>query len=328
VAVESQTFDPTISSTAARLMTITALTCPACGAPVSPSKSDRVVCAYCHHTLTGVPDASWDALLRTEELDDAADTRPWCRVASKKFLLRGLLARGERCDVLVGERDQAPTELVVIKVLRGEVNPDAFASESRLIFGLAASRDPDAPHMTTLLPQIAAVGKLTKRNRAPRTAIVHRWRSGFIHTLREVRAAYPDGVDVRTAVWMWRRQLDLLGWLHRNGVRHGAVLPEHVLVHPRDHAAALVGWSHAKRIEGPAGAQEDVEASARAILHATACDEGAVAHRFPTPLATALESALQGRADDARGLSVAVLEAATAAFGPPTYHPFTMPGWG
>ena len=34
-------------------------------------------------------------------------------------------------------------------------------------------------------------------------------------------------------------------WTHRAGVVHGAVTPAHVLVHPRDHGAVLVGWGTA-----------------------------------------------------------------------------------
>ncbi len=66
---------------------------------------------------------------------------------------------------------------------------------------------------------------------------------GF-HSLAAVRAAYPDGVDPRDAAWMWRRLLVGLGFAHRAGVLHGAVLPEHVLIHPGDHGLVLVDWCY------------------------------------------------------------------------------------
>ncbi len=47
---------------------------------------------------------------------------------------------------------------------------------------------------------------------------------GF-RSLTEVGTAYPDGVDPRDAAWMWRRLLVGLGFAHRAGVLHGAVLP-------------------------------------------------------------------------------------------------------
>jgi hypothetical protein len=66
---------------------------------------------------------------------------------------------------------------------------------------------------------------------------------GF-HTLAEVRAAYPGGVDPRDVAWMWRRLLVALGFAHGAGVLHGAVLPEHVLIHPADHGLVLVDWCY------------------------------------------------------------------------------------
>jgi hypothetical protein len=69
---------------------------------------------------------------------------------------------------------------------------------------------------------------------------------GFV-SLGQVRAAYPGGVDVRDAAWMWRRLLVVLGHAHRAGAAHGAVLPEHVLIHPGDHGLVLADWCGSTR---------------------------------------------------------------------------------
>ncbi|MFA1539162.1 molecular chaperone DnaJ [Actinomadura monticuli] len=66
---------------------------------------------------------------------------------------------------------------------------------------------------------------------------------GF-HSLAEVGRAYPDGVDPRDAAWMWRRLLVGLGFAHRAGVLHGAVLPDHVMIHPAEHGLVLVDWCY------------------------------------------------------------------------------------
>ncbi len=68
--------------------------------------------------------------------------------------------------------------------------------------------------------------------------------SGGFHTLAEVHDAHPDGLDPRDAAWMWRRLLTALGWAHRAGRVHGAVLPEHVLIHPGLHGLVLVNWCY------------------------------------------------------------------------------------
>jgi hypothetical protein len=60
--------------------------------------------------------------------------------------------------------------------------------------------------------------------------------TGF-RSLAVVRTAFPAGIDPRDAAWIWRRLLDAVGAAHRAGVIHGAVLPEHVMIHPAEHPA-------------------------------------------------------------------------------------------
>ncbi len=67
---------------------------------------------------------------------------------------------------------------------------------------------------------------------------------GF-YSLKEIREAYPQGVDPRDMAWIWRRLLVALGFAHMNAVIHGAVLPTHVLIHPAQHGLQLIDWSYA-----------------------------------------------------------------------------------
>lgn len=67
---------------------------------------------------------------------------------------------------------------------------------------------------------------------------------GFV-TLAQVQDAYPAGLDPRDAAWMWCRLLVAIGFAHRAGVVHAAVVPEHVLIHPNDHSLVLVDWCYA-----------------------------------------------------------------------------------
>ena len=73
---------------------------------------------------------------------------------------------------------------------------------------------------------------------------------GGFRSLAEVRSAFPAGLDPRDAAWMWRRLLVAIGAAHRAGVIHGAVLPEHVLIHPAEHGLVLVDWCYS--VSGPA----------------------------------------------------------------------------
>jgi hypothetical protein len=94
-----------------------------------------------------------------------------------------------------------------------------------------------------------------QRRRDPSSGVEHRANvigelTGF-RTLAEVRAAFPGGVDPRDAAWMWRRLLVAIGAAHRAGLIHGAVLPDHIMIHPAEHGLVLVDWCYS--CDSPAG---------------------------------------------------------------------------
>jgi serine/threonine protein kinase len=77
-------------------------------------------------------------------------------------------------------------------------------------------------------------------NRVRRTANVLERLDGFVPI-----ADIGRRIDPRDAAWMWRRLLVALGWAHRAGVVHGAVLPSHILIHPERHGVVLIDWCYA-----------------------------------------------------------------------------------
>ena len=160
---------------------------------------------------------------------------------------------------------------------------------------------PGRPAVPGLLPA-AARGAAADRPRH-RGAAARQPASGSLDgfvSLSQVRAAYPRGVDPRDAAWMWRRLLVAIGVAHRAGLVHGAVLPDHVLIHPAEHGLVLVDWCYS----GPAPAARVPAAVARFadwyppevltgasagpdldIWLATRCMTALIGDRLPAPLA-------------------------------------------
>ncbi len=68
---------------------------------------------------------------------------------------------------------------------------------------------------------------------------------GF-YTLEQVHERYP-ALEGRHLAWIFKRLLSTLGFAHRFGFVHGAVLPCHVLVHAEGHGLQLVGWGQSVR---------------------------------------------------------------------------------
>ena len=77
-----------------------------------------------------------------------------------------------------------------------------------------------------------------------------RWQEGLYPAVA-VRNRYEQGLDGRHLAWMFNRVLEVLGFVHKNGWVHGAVLPPHLLYHAESHGLQLVGWIHAVRLTTP-----------------------------------------------------------------------------
>ncbi|WFE20445.1 serine/threonine protein kinase [Solwaraspora sp. WMMD937] len=130
----------------------------------------------------------------------------------------------------------------LVKVPRDPANNDLIAREATALTRLAEQGDP------RYLPYVPRVAD-EFRHRDTGTGAVRQvtvlGTAAGLRSLAEVRRAYPDGVDARDAAWMWRRLLVALGFAHRAGLVHGAVLPDHVLIEPDQHGVVLVDWCYA-----------------------------------------------------------------------------------
>lgn len=129
----------------------------------------------------------------------------------------------------------------LLKLPRLPVDNDLLAAEARALGTL--QRDGDPKHRAYAPRLIETFTHEDPATGVRRTANVVARQRGFV-SLAAVARAYPHGVDPRDAAWMWRRLLTGLGWAHRAGIVHGAVLPEHVLIHPGEHGLVLVDWCY------------------------------------------------------------------------------------
>jgi hypothetical protein len=299
--------------------------CPNCGGPLPPPSATRTTrCTYCSVLLAPLGGA-WKAApadAPEEPLRDPHLPRFW--LGGRRYAVLGRLARGDGGDVFLARRDSRLTEQVLVKVAKDDAGAARLEREQAVLDRLETSTVQGAAHFTRLLPQRAGYGiarlGMTGRDGERRVALM-RWRSGFVHTWEDVRAAYPAGVAPEACVWLWKRVLELLGWVHRCGIEHADVTLSHLVVHARDHGVVIVGWAGAR----PGSGAADLAASARAVL-AVLKD----ASRAPTPLARLLEDHARlapGVATDAWALKDELDAIAREVFGPPRFVPFAMPGW-
>jgi hypothetical protein len=328
------------------------LVCPNCGGPLPRhARWTAVICAYCGVAVSPGPTVvSRKAYRRAWKAAEAevATSHADVTVNGSRWRLLGLLSHGEISDVFRATRARRITERAVVKLLRDPADADLFAREWDVLSALGASDAQGAAHFKDLLPGLIARGDAQSAHGRTCPALVERSRPGFERTLDDVREAFPDGVDPRHAVWMWRRVLEVLGWVHRSGWVHGAVLPQHVVLHTGEHGATIVGWSCAvrngeplpaicaaresfypadERTGGRARVASDLVMAARCIAYVLGADDpNALPASVPPSLREVVEASIAGGCpEDAWQLKEVVAAAARRAFGSPAFVPLTIP---
>ena len=227
-----------------------ALMCPQCGAPLATYKFARsIVCSYCGATVqldeSSVSAATFHEAFRVWNSPESYQIPSWVSIGESHWALDKCIAHGDISDVYTGQRARWPTELVIVKLLRDRQDTALFDNEWEALQVLQLSESPGSDTFTMLPPQPILHGDITTGSHAGKRANIFRWASGFHHTFEEVIQVYPQGIPARASIWIWRRILEVLSFIHNSGLAHGAVLPPHLLVQENEHGVRLVGYSSA-----------------------------------------------------------------------------------
>lgn len=332
-----------------------AIMCPQCNAPLAPHRFARsVVCAFCGATVqldeSSVSAAQFHAALHSWNSPESYQLSAWISIGESHWALERCIAHGQISDVYTARRARWPTELVLVKLLRDSKDRALFDNEWQALQALQASQAPGADTFTRLLPQPVTHGETGAGLYGGQRASVFRWASGFYHTFEEVRQAYPQGIPPQASIWVWRRVLEVLSFIHASGMVHAAVLPPHLLVQENEHGVRLVGYSAAAcageklrviseehesfypeklKVGSGLSAQTDLVMSARCIAALLGGDAatGSVPAAVPARLAGLVQRvARSGPAGpDAWALREELGAIAREAFGPPKFIPIVMP---
>ena len=253
-----------------------------------------------------------------------------------EYEMAGEVGRGDLSDVHGAVRGG---DRFVLKLPRTAARPDLPAREMEVLQDLhaQAGRGLYARYLPEPVESFEQEGRRVN---------VFTWRDGF-RGAEAVRERFPKGVDGRHLAWMFRRILEILGFVHRAGWVHGAVLPPHLLVHPDEHALLLVGWIHAERpgrplriVPGafadwypgraPATPAGDVDLAARSMIWLAGGDpvRGAIPKAVPAGLRRFLRGCLR-EAGGAAGVDAwrlhDELDAVLAdVYGPPRFVPLIL----
>jgi serine/threonine protein kinase len=284
----------------------------------------------------------------------AYQIQSWISIGDRHWALEKMIAQGDISDVYTARLARWPTELAVVKLLRDGQAGEQFDREWDALQTLHNSKAPGVYTFSLLLPQPILHGSITGGAFAGRRASIYRWASGFYHTFEDVMQAYPGGIPARDSIWIWRRILEVLSFIHTSGMAHGAVVPAHLLVQENEHGVRLVGYSLAGRLNEklraaapgteafypkPAQAwstltpQLDLVMSARCIAAILGGDPqtAALPSSVPARLANLVQRVALAKPGSEKiegpwTLRELLGEIATEVYGPPQFIPIVMPG--
>jgi len=148
----------------------------------------------------------------------------------------------------------------VLKLARRPLTNSLIRAEAETLGHLLTPDRPEAEGFFPLLPLLIESFPLHDGSGPPRQANVFKDTPGMF-TLERIRQACPGGISPKHMAWIWRRLLDVLGYAHRRGVIHGAVLPTNVMVN-YDHELVLTDWCYAVRHD-PAGLGAHIPATSK-----------------------------------------------------------------
>lgn len=143
-------------------------------------------------------------------------------------IVDGSLRAGAVCDLFLATNKD--DKKVVLKLARSKKDNDLLATEVKHLKKL---RDGDQKFYMPYLSNSFAL----EDGRQVNVLAYRDWPSA-----QDAIEAYPDGIDPRDVVWMWKRALSALHYTHFNGIVHGAMTPDHIMLDLANHGAKLVGW--------------------------------------------------------------------------------------
>ena len=308
-----------------------AVSCPQCSAPLPRLALWRAVkCGSCGALITKTEslvqrDTFRQAFLRAQRSGSGLVFQ--CGGQSYSLLER--LGAGEVSEVHLAQRIGPMPFLAVIKLSTAGNAAAIHVREAMVLRELQdLAHDGADAYFAQLLPEVVAVGAVASD--VPRHALVLKAPNGYWGSVADLNAHFPQGFDPRHAVWIWRRVLGMLAFLHSRGWVHGDVRPEHVLIHPGDHGARLIGWASAQRDASGAAQAKDLMRSARVIqiLLGGSSETGSGMNQVPAELSSLVKQAAQDAAfcqqQGALGLDATLRNAARAAFGSPAFVPLDL----
>jgi serine/threonine protein kinase len=308
------------------------LNCPQCAAPL-PRQAlwKSAQCSYCgvmvSKTETTVLRESFrGALQRQRAIGSSGSSVLRCN--GQTFALKEtLLTSPDGSRFILGQRVGAAPIQVLLKLGDKAKFKSLFLRESQTLAHFHGIQSAPGGYYSRLMPNVVEMGDADEFF-PNQTVLVLGLVPGLWGSLSSVVSNHANGVDARHVVWMWRRVLEMLAYVHSEGWSHGDLSPEMSWVNPRDHGVHLMNWSKATSDANEAAQSLDIRNSARLVqVVLTGAHEKPLESLNAPKEILDLLSLVMNDADfcyrrGARGIDELLVKAARNAFGSPKFLEF------
>jgi serine/threonine protein kinase len=173
----------------------------------------------------------------------ALDNEITVRTKTNCYTITRRRASGDIAEIYSG-LDKDKTH-IVLKVVRSPANNDLMLNEANRLKWLreeGPSRKLKVmQHIPTLLDTFELQQGTTRRR-----VNVFKFHGDDWFSLADVLTSYGT-LDPKDAVWMINRLLAALMAAHQANIVHGAITPDHVMIHPETHNGILIDWCYSVR---------------------------------------------------------------------------------
>jgi hypothetical protein len=140
----------------------------------------------------------------------------------------------------------------IARVVRSPKDNDLMQREAKVFSALAAklkTLTPDAAKgIMARFPKFIEAVKVAADKGGHRVVNVFGRDAGMEKgwfTLEQIRKQYPNGVPPQSAGFIMNRILECLHFANHCGIAHGAITPNHVVIHTDSHTGNLIDWTAA-----------------------------------------------------------------------------------
>lgn len=150
------------------------------------------------------------------------------------------LTSGDICDVYIADQEGGPRS--IIKIVINTKDQDLVQNEAAVIKRLWEPADKEALVFHRYLPKLLEQTKVKVDDSNKLTNIFEACVSGY--TLEEIHKKHPV-LDPRHVAWITKRMFEIAGWVHTQKIVHGAIVPSHIIIYPKNHGICVLDWSYA-----------------------------------------------------------------------------------